>query len=136
MLSGHDAADALEEEVGRGGLEDDAAAPSWSAFTISAFSMAAVSMIVRTGVGAAASSARASMPETPGMARSRKQDVRLEVAGQPHRLVAVRGFRHDDEPVFGLEKGAETLAEDRVIVRDEDADAFRSAHGARPVRWP
>jgi signal transduction histidine kinase len=60
-----------------------------------------------------------------------QDEVGLEVAGAPDRLVAIRGLRHDREAVL-LEQAHESRSGQRVIVDDERAPAHASLIGRRP----
>ena len=125
VLAGHHAADALEQQLRRtSSSAPRPPAPSCSAFTISAFSIAAVRRIVRTGaVAAARARARASIPESAGhRCRGRAGGRPAERAGQPHRVLAVARLADDHEARLRLEQAAQALAEDRVVVGDDDAD--------------
>ena len=60
-----------------------------------------------------------------------EQDVRPQLGDALHRLAPVGGFSDDGEPWFGLEQSAEAVAENRVVVGNDDADGVLGAtHGA------
>ena len=57
-------------------------------------------------------------------------DMRAGRPNQVQRLLAIRGFADDQERTIGGENLAQTLAEDRMVVGDDDADVSRSVASA------
>jgi hypothetical protein len=51
-----------------------------------------------------------------------RHDVRDGLAGGPDGVVAVRGFTDDGDVGFGVEQGAESGADQALVVGQDDAD--------------
>ena len=78
--------------------------------------------MVRTGDGEVGDLRQSFQSRHVGHGEIEEQDVRLELAHQLDGLRAVRGFADDAEARLHLQQLAQPVAEDGMVVGDEDAD--------------
>ena len=107
-----------------------ATAPASCSASISSRFADAVSATTAT-LGHASFSARvASMPSRPGQAVVHQRDVRVVLAARRHGLFAVGDGRDDEQVAPQSEQKLERLAEDRVVLDDDDPDPLVRRHDA------
>jgi hypothetical protein len=82
-----------------------------------------------TQLGVGADLRRRGEPVHLGHADVHDHDVRAQLAGEPHRLPAVRGLADHGDVVGAVEEGPEGLAQQCLIVGQQHAER----HGASPV---
>jgi len=122
ILSCHDRSDALEEKLRRRFLENNSAGADLERFDDLLLLDGRRQQDCahrRVGGGELAQNFETRQ------ARHREveqKDVRRAFRDEPHCLPAVRGLADDTEIRFSLEESADSVADDRMIVREQDAD--------------
>jgi hypothetical protein len=61
-------------------------------------------------------------PGHAGHGKIKQKNVGFELLGQEDGFFPVRGFRDHDEILFAYEQPSQAIAEDRMIVRDDNPD--------------
>ena len=111
--------------------------PSFMAWTNSFLSSDAVRTITRVLLSAACSRCSVAKPVQAGHLQIEQQDVRLVLLQHIQHLPAILGLRDYFEILFQGQQPAQTIAENRMVVRHYDADLglrrLRPAGGS--VRW-
>jgi hypothetical protein len=75
----------------------------------------------------------ASIPSSSGIRTSIRTNVGIEPARFADRLLAIRGLADDIHVPFGVKDHAETGADERLVVDDQDADSAGDVLGGRSV---
>ena len=121
ILTLQDRSNALEENLRRGVLEDDASSAQLQGLN-DLFCVDARSRDQRAQRGGRTDLAEGREPAYTGHGEVEKKDVRLERSCKPKRVLTILSFPNDLKAGLGLEELPQSGAKQRVIVRDQDAD--------------
>jgi hypothetical protein len=128
VLSRDHAADALEQEIGGGGLQDHPRRPELQGLDDLRLLDTRGQQDDPDGRGGGRELGQGVHPRHAGHGEVEKEDVGLQLLGEPDRLLAAAGLPDHGEAALRFEERAQALAEDRMVVRDEHTNRLRASH--------